>query len=283
MRSAAPCFGLTPAQVRMKSRYNVPEIWVADRSRIRVAATAQTLRLAGHKLAVIRGSQLLLPPQRVVQSFCFGEHGLVIRMCEGPDVEVPYHTPTTGVVCSPRCATQPPRGEEPGQGLARTIERLLSAAGGSPGREPNQDEENDAVADTVRRGPAMLDLYIPTSTGLMRGSFVEGESEFAGVCSIPSGDTGSEVTALARECGKRFSNFKLDERLVEMLPRRPVTREPAVSYSVRRRGYSYGSNRLPGLLREISPDLAGLSQAELSSRLAYLTCQQSDPDWRLAA
>ena len=45
----------------------------------------------------------------------------------------------------------------------------------------------------------------------------------------------------------------------------------SVNFQIYRRGFSYATEALAHLLDSLSPDLKDISQADLSSRLAYLT------------
>ncbi len=282
VRLAAPCIGLTPAQVRLKTDYPVPEIWVADRSRIRIAATAQTLRLAGHRLAVVKGSQLLLPPQTVVESFCFRAPGLVVRVKDGSEVEIPYDAPVTGVLCKTKCPDK--SGSTAGPGFARTIDpvALVSDTHGAGGhaKETMSGEPDKARPVCVS---TFLDLYVPTSTGLIRVTFHESETDFTPGASEATDDAADRLMDFVSDCEKHLVNLRLDRRLEDMLPRRPVSYQTTARYSVSRTGYSFASARLPRLLGEIAPGLDALNQCELSSRLVYLTATQRESAPRRAA
>ncbi len=74
------------------------------------------------------------------------------------------------------------------------------------------------------------------------------------------------------DCEERFENVYLDHRLVDMTlrgaPRVLIVADP---HGPARAGFSYASHGLVGLLNFLSSDLKEVAQADLSSRLAYLT------------
>lgn len=276
IRAAAPCFGLTPSAVGLKTKYPVPEIWVADQSRIRIGATAQTLRLAGHMVAVVPGRALLLPTQVGVASFRFGERQVFILTGDGRAIEIPVDAALVGVLCMPSCAAEMNSGAENGGGVARAI-----TSGHVPKGMQREGRAEKAASSRPHPGrcqvdgaDAFLDLYVPTSTGLLRLSFVENDVDFDGLESLAAEGNRDNLMALAGQCEEQFTNLRLDRRLVDMVPRQRPAAAEAANYRTPRRGYSFGSERLPRLLRRIDDGLDELSQFELSSRLAYLTVWQ---------
>ncbi len=69
---AAPCFGLTAADVRMKANYVAPEIWVMGTVRSKMEDAARTLREAGLNVVVVAGRDLAnIPAPARVKSLSF--------------------------------------------------------------------------------------------------------------------------------------------------------------------------------------------------------------------
>ena len=101
-RQAAPCFGLPPAEARMKANYPAPEIWLADTDKSKMEEEAQALREAGLNVAVVAGEELAnFPPQVQVKSFSFADSHLLVSV-EDSDVELAYDAAITAVFCKPR-------------------------------------------------------------------------------------------------------------------------------------------------------------------------------------
>jgi hypothetical protein len=80
LKRAAAVLGLVPADVRLKTHYAIPEIWLAnDDARVAEAAAA-TLREAGLRVVVVPGSALAaIPPPQPVVSFSFEATGLQLQ------------------------------------------------------------------------------------------------------------------------------------------------------------------------------------------------------------
>jgi len=76
---------------------------------------------------------------------------------------------------------------------------------------------------------------------------------------------------LVEECENRFENVYLDRRLVDMRLRGVKNVVTGANFDVHRKGFSFATIALNHLLDSISPDLKDNTQADLSSRLVYLT------------
>jgi hypothetical protein len=75
-------------------------------------------------------------------------------------------------------------------------------------------------------------------------------------------------------CADQLVEARIDRRLVGMRwRRRPAVKAPLPEDS-RRKGFSFATARLSQLLESISPELRDVSDPDLSSRLAYLTCRE---------
>jgi hypothetical protein len=100
LKLAAPVLGLSPADVRLKVNYAVPEIWV-----VAPAASAELaagrLREAGFRVAVVPGAALgAIPPRTPVISFSLEEQGLLVRGAEQATLE--YDASVIAVLFTPR-------------------------------------------------------------------------------------------------------------------------------------------------------------------------------------
>jgi hypothetical protein len=256
---AASHFGLTAAEVRMKANYGLPEIWFAAEDEANLLDTAAALDAAGFKTVLVAGSDLLeVPPQNPAGSFAFTDEGLQV---DGDDSgrTLAYDTPAIVVFGRPRVEAQESRAP------ASSIASQLSSWGRGF-RRPSSD-----TGEVELGSSAFLDIYVPSETGLLRISIVPEITDFsAPPDNLPYGL--SAMQNLVAECEKRFGNAYVDRRLVDMTLRgmaRVVTGTPPSDPP--RTGFSYATQALAELLASLSPDLKNVTQADLSSRLAYLT------------
>jgi hypothetical protein len=137
-----------------------------------------------------------------------------------------------------------------------------SIAGGLTG--PTGHESSGSSAS----GPQnFVDLYANQPGGLCH--LLIGR-EVKGLEALRAGESGGPLGHFLAECESRFAGALVDRRMVDMRVRqRPMV--GAGSEESRRRGFSYASKGLNQLLEAIAPSLRDLSQAELASRLVYLT------------
>ena len=255
---AAPHFGLTAAEVGMKANYGLPEIWFTAEDETLVN-TAAALAAAGLKTVLIAGSDLIeVPPQNPAASFAFTDEGLKI---DGDDSgrTLAYDTPIIVVFGRPRVEPQDPKAR------ASSIASQLSSWGRGF-RRPGSDAGPVGFGDSP-----FLDLYVPSETELLRISIVPEITDFSLLAdNLPHGL--SAMLNVVAECENRFENACVDRRLVDMTLRgiaRVVT--GGSSPNPPRTGFSYATQALADLLASLSPDLKDVAQADLSSRLAYLT------------
>ena len=231
---AAPCFGLTAADVRMKANYVAPEIWLAGTDRSKLEDAAQTLRETGLNVMVIAGKDLAnIPALARVKSFSFTDTYLVASV-EDFEVGLLYDAPIIAVFCK--------------------------APEGSP-------------ADlTQPTGSAVLDIYGSRKGELLRISFVQEVLDFSGLGDLKLPTAEGNMLKFVAECQQRFTKVQFDRRLENVRVRRSLIIDTAAQPPhEERKGFSYATTALAKLLESISPDLKDISQFELGSRLAYLT------------
>ena len=256
---AASYFGLTAAEVGMKANYGLPEIWFAAEDETHLLDTAAALDAAGLKTVLVAGSDLVeIPPQNPAESFDFTDEGLRVN---GDDSEwtLAYDTPAIAVFVRPRVEEQDSR--TPASSIASQL-----SSWGRGFRRAGSD-----VGPLELGASPFLDLYVPSETGLLRISLVPGITDFSLLPdNLPHGL--SAMQNLVAECENRLENVYVDHRLVDMTLRgisRVVTETPTPDPP--RTGFSYATQALADLLASLSPDLKDVAQADLSSRLAYLT------------
>ncbi len=250
-------FGLTAAEVRMKANYGLPEIWFAEEDEAKLLDIAAALGAAGLNTVLVAGSDLVeMPAQSPAESFAFTDGGLWVGR-DDAGLTMAYDAPAIGVFCRPRVDVQDAK--SPAKSIAS---QLGSARMGFRRRSPGASQVESVAAP-------FLDLYASTDAGLLRVSIVQDITSFSMIpADLPHGL--SAMQNLVAECEDQFETAHFDRRLVDMRLRglsRVVTR-PAQS---RRTGFSYATEALTQLLGSLSPDLRDISQADLSSRLAYLT------------
>ncbi len=273
---AAPGLGLSPAEIRMKANYPVPEIWLAANEAVTMEETVAELAAAGLNVAIVPGDALgALPPREEVQSFVFSDAGFVAAV-EGAEVAIPYDASATAVYCTPR----QPSGLDPahtgGSGITEGLTRRSSAVfmtrdslvgfGGLGGRSSAVGRAGGGVGES-----SFLDVYFTDGGTARRLTVLQNSVDFGGLgkLALPNATTNMEM--LVQEFEERLTNGSVDRRLVNMQPRqRPMVGRPAPEHP-ERKGFSFATEALNRLLESISPDLKEASQFELSSRLAFLT------------
>ena len=232
---AAPSFGLTPADVRMKASYGAPEIWVMSTVKSKIEDAARTLREAGLNVVIAAGEDLAnIPPAATVKSFSFTDTYLVAKL-EDLEVGLPYDAPIVAVFCK--------------------------APEGSP-------------AELTRpAGSALLDIYGTRKGEVLKMSFVQEVVDFSGLGDAKLPTAEGNMLKLVWECERLFTKAQFDRRLVGVRLRRSLIVDTAAARppNPQRKGFSYATTALAKLLESISPDLKDISQFELGSRLAYLT------------
>ncbi len=259
---AAPHFGLAAAEVRMKANYGLPEIWFAGEDEAKLQDTSAALEAVGFNSVVVAGSDLLeIPGQSPAVSFEFTDEGLSVER-DDSGWTMAYDVPTVGVFCRPR------GGALDAKAPTKSItSHFLSSGRMGIGRPGSGEVEAGAVA--------FLDFYVRSDTGLLRISIVQGVTSLSALPTDVSPGL-SPMQNLVAECENRFQSVYVDHRLEDMTLRGParVVTEGATEGAnpqPTRTGFSYATEALEGLLVSLSPDLRGISQPDLSSRLAYLT------------
>ena len=261
---AAPHFGLAAAEVRMKANYGLPEIWFAGEDEAKLQDTSAALEAVGFNSVVVAGSDLLeIPGQSPAVSFEFTDEGLSVER-DDSGWTMAYDAPTVGVFCRPR------GGALDAKAPTKSItSHFLSSGRMGIGRPSPGSGQVEAGA------PAFLDFYVRPDTGLLRISIVREITSFSLLPANVSPGL-SPIQNLVTECENRFKKVYVDHRLEDMTLRGParVVTEGATEGAnpqPTRTGFSYATEALDGLLVSLSPDLRGISQPDLSSRLAYLT------------
>lgn len=258
---AASQFGLTAAEVGMKANYGLPEIWFAAEDEAALLDTAAALEKAGLTTVLVEGGDLAeIPGQDPVKSFSFTDEGLRVDR-DDSEWTVAYDTPAIAVFGRPKVDV--PSGRSPTGSVASQL-----SSWGRGSRGPSQE------ASPLELGALpFLDLYVPSDTGPLRISIVQEKTDFSSLPeNLPHGL--SALQNLVAECENRFENVYVDRRLVDMALRgiaRVVTETPPRDPP--RTGFSFATQALAELLGSLSPELKDLPQADLSSRLAYLTAR----------
>ena len=250
----------------MKANYGVPEIWFADQEETGASKVAEGLASAGLRFALARGSSLgSVPAGRVIEAFAFGESSLVLHE-QGGEHEVMYDAPMVGVFCQPKRGSPSDDRRRAGDSLGSALSHTSAMIG--TGRRSGLMESQRA--GSAEEGTAtFFDLFSRQSGELCRFSIFRDVVDSSELKKSPH--SSDSMATLVTECTDRFTHARIDRRLMGMQIRhRPKAGMPSPMQS-RRKGLCFAGPALSQLLRSISPGLEDVHQAELSSRLAYLT------------
>jgi hypothetical protein len=273
---AAPCFGLAPAEVRMKANYPVPEIWLADSDESKVAPTLEILRTAGLNVVAVRGEDFAtIPRQTIVKAFSFTATGMTLEL-EDSQVELSHDGPFVSVFCQPRAGS----GDASGVGTNPLTEGLRQRRSGvfmardslmgfgSTARGSSGGGEEEAAESPF------FDFYVPGGSahgGVLRLAVVPDQVDFSGLGDLQLPRANDNMVMLVAEVEDKFSQVHVDRRLVDMQPRSRAMVSRRTPNSGERKGFSFDTAALSQLLESLSPDLKDITQFDLASRLAYLT------------
>lgn len=273
---AAPCFGLSPAEVRMKANYPIPEVWLTDSEGAKVGPTADILRTAGLNIVSVRGQYLAeIPKQTMVKSFAFTDSGLTLNL-EDSQVDLSHDEKLIAVFCRPRPAaggssgvaanplTEGLRQRRSGVFMARDS---LMGFGTGPRASLAGGEAESAESP-------FLDIYVPgesSSARPRRLALVQDQVDFSGLGDLKLPRAVDNMVMFVAEFEDKFSAARVDRRLMGMQPRSRAMVSRRTPISGERKGFSFATAALSQLLESLSPDLKAINQFDLASRLAYLT------------
>lgn len=265
--AAAPNFGLTAAEVRMKANYPIPEIWLAGTEAQKIDSSIESLRATGLSVTAVASDALAaIPDQTVVKSFAFSDSGLTMTLDES-DVELPFDEAIVAVFCQPREAV----GEESYRSVGSPLTSGLSARvslAGLPG--PSKRLSMAGLQETTARSP-YLDIYASHDGKVIRYAVVQDESDFSGLGELQLARAVDNMVMFVAELGDCFKNAVVDRRLMDMQPRSRAMVTQRTAHTGVRKGFSFATSALSQLLESIDPDMKDMTQFELASRLAYLT------------
>jgi len=229
---AAPVFWLSAIELRMKSNYNIPEIWFADSDDDAIAATAEYLKESGFRFCVMHGQEIAdVPNQQSVESFSFIDSGLVLNLGHA-ELKVEYDAPVVVILCQPQAKGK------------------VEAADRSP----------------------FLDIYTTQDGNLSRATVFETAADFSSLPETPKDSTDNLAMLLAElesrfsriRVDKRLVGMRLRDKQI-------ISEVPGPETDRGRKRYSFATRELASLLESIATELKDISQPDLSSRLIYLT------------
>jgi hypothetical protein len=262
-KPAAPVFGLSAAEIRLKANYPVPEIWVVDMEVEPIESALALLNGAGFNALRVRGSAIAeVPDATTVRAFEFTPDGLMLTTDAGRDV-LPYDGFVVGVFCQTLAAPRLSRSSS--AVLSGRVSHFVDATEGyrRSGAKPGSDESPTSF----------LDLYTLSGGSPRRFTFAQDTVDFAGL-GEPSRRASDNLLQLIAEYQGSFPHGILDRRCAAMRVRRNVMvagRTGPAEPDARRKGFSFGTTALVTILELVSPELKTMTQPELSSRLVYLT------------
>lgn len=120
-----------------------------------------------------------------------------------------------------------------------------------------------------------LDIYVGGGDDgpSMRLTVIQNEVDFSGLGDLEMARKSDNMVMFVAEFESKLTGARLDRRLQDMQPRARAMVSQRTAITGERKGFSFATAALSQLVESISPDLKGLSQFELASRLAYLTTQ----------
>ena len=270
--SAAPHFGLSAAEIRMKANYPVPEIWLADADAAKMEATATELRNAALSVVAVRGEDLAAVPAALpVKSFAFADAGLTAQL-EDSEVHLAFDAPLTAVFCQPRAMVSDEMARSTDsltEGLVQRRSGMFMARDSLVGFSGTRVSSAEPEADDTPS--PFLDVYVARDDELQRISFAEDTVDFSGLGELALPRASDNMVMFVAEFEDRFPAVGVDRRLVGMQPRMRQMVHRHAELHGERKGFSFATQALSQLLDSISGDLKDLNQFELASRLAYLT------------
>ena len=266
LAAAAPHFGLTAAEVRMKANYPIPEIWLADTDAAKIDASIDSLRETGLSVTSIDGDALsAIPDQTIVKTFAFSDNALTMTL-DDTEIALPFGEATVSVFCQPREAIGEESSRSAGSPLSGLSARVSMA--GLPGRSSRPSMAG--LQDNTAQSPA-LDIFASHDGTVVRYAVVQDKVDFAGLGELLLPRAVDNMVMFVAEFEDRFKGGALDRRLMDMQPRSRAMVTQRTAHTGVRKGYSFATAALSQLLDSIDPAMKDMTQFELASRLAYLT------------
>lgn len=267
-QSASELLGITPAELRMKSNFPAPEVWLALDEK-GASDAVESLRSAGVNALIIAGRDLeSIPWSAQVESFTFAEERFVARFKDG-EVELPYDVQIDGVFGSPPADLG---------GNGTTSSALTDPTRTTWGRRSTGTLlERTAGSDQGGEAPGHVtsfDLYASHEGTLCRLSITDHATDFAGLEDMKLPRARDNIVTCVLECGRRFPAFALDTRLINVRSRKRLTVGSVAQTHEGRKLFAFGTLGLRKLLGDIAPELEDITQFELGSRIAHLMHRQ---------
>jgi hypothetical protein len=276
IKAAAPYFGCTAAELRMKVNFPAPEIWFAEGEKETAREIATALIHAGIDVAWIPGSVLAqVPHAQWTTAVATDGRSLILTTVEGvlnigcgdrivavsgePPEQPSRPSSTRHSLLTQRITVHDharnvhsASGKESGSRLAR------SATVNKPGEAV--DEEKDSaimhVDDSRSAEPIahFLDVYAYTRDGWRAARITQTDVDFSELGAIKRPTARANIRAILAML-RQDLEAQVDERLQHVAYRSSVV----------------GGVALNRVLRSISPHLGDLPPMDLGSRLAFLT------------
>ena len=179
---AAPCLGLTAAEVRMKANYPAPEIWLVESDLGTAREKAKTLLNAGFNAALLKGSVLAgVPAPESVGALAASPTGFTVTT-ESSEIEMARGRPLIAVVCD---------------AAAREKERRASRS---------------SLVKAETHSP-FVDLYVGTASGWRAARLVPADVDFSALGDLAQLTVIANFQTVLEELRDNFQGAMLDERL----------------------------------------------------------------------
>ena len=224
--------------------------------------------VAGQDLAAI-------PVLAMVKSFAFTDSGLTLNL-EDSEVNLSHDQKLIAVFCQPR----PAAAESSGVAVNPLTEGLRQRRSGVFMARDSLIGFGAGTRSSLSGGEAesaespFFDIYVPgesPSARPRRLALVQDQVDFSGLGDLKLPRAGDNMVMFVAEFEDKFSEARMDRRLVGMQPRSRAMVSKRTPISGERKGFSFATAALSQLLESLSPDLKAVNQFDLASRLAYLT------------
>ena len=248
-QAAAKCLGCAAADVRMKSNFPAPEIWLAETDIETAREMAAGLAHAGVRVALVPGKVLAAVPGLQLATAVTLDESFLSAECPTGPVQLDRASPVVAVF------GEPPTDEQPAMRQSGTAGMAAHVGAGKP-----EGHLTDARTSMTQRmsdihgepePSQFLDLYVESSGGWQCVRFAAGHVDFSGLGAAKQPILRANLKAIVES----FERSVVDERLVNVHYRRAVVAGKAVH----------------ALLGEIDQELGELPLVEVGSRLAFLT------------
>lgn len=204
---AAPCLGITAAEIRVKAKYQAPEIWFGGEDEARAEEVYQGLQESGLNVAFTdTGILESIPPRQIVKAFQPMEGGILWDI-GGASTATPAIAHVKIVYVKPTSF----------QGTVKPL--ALQAAGKTPASSEETQVHLPRPGWMGPSSPALVDIYFRERERMTRLCLVQGGVSFSGLGRRMQSTFGENCAMLRTLLGESFAGVQEDIRLMDITPR----------------------------------------------------------------